>query len=432
MKKTISLIYLLIFGIGIITVNSQITTSTINVGSGVNQMSLTLTVNSNTSTVDFILSGPATKWFGFGFATTSMANGSYTILGNVSNGNPLEYNQINHSTPNLQSVQNLTNISSSTSGGVKTYTFSRAINTGDVNDYTFPTTITSFNVIWAYGSSTSLAYHSGKGVALVSMSNACNIPITNLAKLTECVGDSTVIFGNYQTQAGVYYDTLQSTNGCDSVLSQELVIGQPYFNQLPTINICNGDSVMVFGNWISQAGIYYDSLLSFANCDSVNKVVVNIPIVDTMVFESGNGLFANAFSTSYQWYDCQTNQAIAGETNHTFYPTQSGSYKVEITVLNCSEMSNCHSFIATGIENSEDITFKIWPNPANRFIQIEFDKEWNNVNFTLYAIDGTQVLQASLSRPSNRIAIDKLAKGLYFYKISNKNNLLKTQKLVIQ
>mgnify|MGYP002020411352 CR=1 FL=1 len=39
-----------------------------------------------------------------------------------------------------------------------------------------------------------------------------------------CIGDSAYLSSNYQTSSGVYYDTIQSINGCDSVVETLLII----------------------------------------------------------------------------------------------------------------------------------------------------------------------------------------------------------------
>lgn len=39
-----------------------------------------------------------------------------------------------------------------------------------------------------------------------------------------CTGDSILLGGSYQTMAGIYYDTLQTTSGCDSLLINDLSV----------------------------------------------------------------------------------------------------------------------------------------------------------------------------------------------------------------
>jgi gliding motility-associated-like protein len=61
-----------------------------------------------------------------------------------------------------------------------------------------------------------------------------------------CQGDSILLGGVFQNSAGNYYDTLQTINGCDSIIETVLVV-----NSLPTIStssdttICNGLTVNI-------------------------------------------------------------------------------------------------------------------------------------------------------------------------------------------
>ncbi len=164
---------------------------------------------------------------------------------------------------------------------------------------------------------------------------------TNLTDSVICQGDSSLIFGNYETVAGNYYDTLTSVaTGCDSILVQQLVVNPTYNNNLGTISICQGDSAMILGNYESVAGTYTDTLQSINGCDSIVSQTLNIdptPIVDLgndTTFCSGNSLTLDAGSgaTSYLWM----NNPIPSHQNQTFTVSTTGTYYVTATIGVCS------------------------------------------------------------------------------------------------
>lgn len=67
--------------------------------------------------------------------------------------------------------------------------------------------------------------------------------------------------------------------------------------------------------------------------------------------QSANQLFANQTGATYQWIDCDNNNApIDGETNQFFAPDYSGNFAVEVTVNGCSAISDCMPFVYTGVE----------------------------------------------------------------------------------
>jgi hypothetical protein len=430
MNNLLTIISVILFTFSFNYAQAQINQGTVTVGSGSNQMDMTITVNNPNSTVEISLSGPSTKWFGFGFATSSMGTGAYTILGNVASATPKEYNQMNHAAPSLQSTQNLANFTTNTSGGITTYTFTRPITTGDNNDFTFPSTTGSISLIWAYGSSTSMGIHSNRGTASINLTSICNIPVTVLPTLSVCQGDSAMIFGNYQHQANTYTNILTAANGCDSTISQTLVVNQPYAVQLADTSICLGDSIQLFGSWIKQGGTYIDSLLSMNGCDSINTIMVNTVIADTNVFVDATGLYANAFSTSYQWYDCATNLAIAGATTHDFHPTANGMYKVEVTVANCIKMSNCHGYYSVGINAINTQAIRLAPNPVDNNLSIELPTAETNYTFIIYAIDGREIMNSTMPSGSNQLELSGLESGMYIYQISNQSQNVKAGRFI--
>ena len=98
-----------------------------------------------------------------------------------------------------------------------------------------------------------------------------NDPVINI-----CNGDSALIYGSYQTGAGTYYDSLTSVLGCDSIHSTVLTINQIYNITDSALAVCSGDGIMIYGIFQTNAGIHYDSLTSILGCDSVRSTVLTI------------------------------------------------------------------------------------------------------------------------------------------------------------
>lgn len=118
--------------------------------------------------------------------------------------------------------------------------------------------------------------------------------LTNQQNVSICDGDSYMAAGALQTQAGTYYDTLSSHVGCDSIVITQLSIIQPSTSST-TLSICAGDSVFVGGAWQSTAGSYADTLVSSIGCDSIVTTQLSLiqPITTTenIVLCTGDSLF---------------------------------------------------------------------------------------------------------------------------------------------
>ena len=82
------------------------------------------------------------------------------------------------------------------------------------------------------------------------------------------VCDSLVWNNNTYSNSGFYYDTLQAVDGCDSIISLDLTINYS-FNVLDSIYRCTGDSVFLAGSFQITSGLYIDTLQSSSGCDSI-------------------------------------------------------------------------------------------------------------------------------------------------------------------
>jgi len=155
----------------------------------------------------------------------------------------------------------------------------------------------------------------------VSVTIYPSIPITNTNQ-SICQGDSIQIGGVFQTSAGTYYDSLQTINGCDSVLSITLSVNPIYLSNTND-TICQGDSVLIYGNYENTAGVYYDTLQTILGCDSVLAAT----------------LFLNAnFNTSQNQEICQGDSIILGGS----YQTIGGVYYDSLQTIN-----GCDSVLST-------------------------------------------------------------------------------------
>ena len=428
LRKSLVLITLILFSIA---TEAQIKSGTVSIGSGSTQMDLTITMNTNTSVVSYSIEGPASRWFAIGFGASSMSTSAYTIVSNVSSAISKEYNQAYHAAPILQATQNLINVVGTTAGGFKTYTFTRAMNTGDANDFIFTSATSSINIIWAYGATTTMSQHQSRGTTNIVLSNICNIPTTVLSVQNICMGDSALIFGKYEHIAGDYWDSLQTSIGCDSIVMQKLNVGQGFGQQLADTTLCQNDSIQIFGKWISQAGTYYDSLSSMYGCDSIYSITVHHIQIDTQVYISNNQLnAAYAFADHYQWYNCSNNQAINGANYTTFQPQQNGNYKVEIFSLGCDAISACHAVNWVGIESANKPNIQIGPNPTYNRLNITLPSGYPNSLIEIYSIDGQLMFVKNLNTAINVLDITNLASGMYTYRIYSKESIISLGKII--
>jgi hypothetical protein len=95
-------------------------------------------------------------------------------------------------------------------------------------------------------------------------------------QFTICDGDSVYAAGAFRTEAGTYLDTLHSVAGCDSIL-EILITLKPSVSTSSEVRICEGDSIMLGGAYQKEAGTYYDHFFNTSGCDSIieSKLVLD-------------------------------------------------------------------------------------------------------------------------------------------------------------
>jgi gliding motility-associated-like protein len=92
-----------------------------------------------------------------------------------------------------------------------------------------------------------------------------------------CSGQNyTLPNGNIVTQAGTYNVTLQTTNGCDSLITTVLAVSPP-ITSTQIASICAGQNyTLPNGNVVTVAGNYTSNLTTAGGCDSIVQVQLSV------------------------------------------------------------------------------------------------------------------------------------------------------------
>mgnify|MGYP000075835260 CR=1 FL=1 len=108
-----------------------------------------------------------------------------------------------------------------------------------------------------------------------------NVPRTDLTE-SICDGETYTVGTSNYTTTGMYADTLQAANGCDSIITLDLtVLDVPEIGL--TESICDGETYTVGTSDYTASGFYTDTLVAANGCDSIvmlDLTVLNVPEVD--------------------------------------------------------------------------------------------------------------------------------------------------------
>ncbi len=105
-------------------------------------------------------------------------------------------------------------------------------------------------------------------------------PDTTCTQQFICLGDTVHFFGTAVYSTGLYYHTLTSSQQCDSVVLLNLQVITPDTTNLQQ-NICLGDTLHFFGTPLHSPGIYYHTLAGVYQCDSIIRLNLNVLPPDT-------------------------------------------------------------------------------------------------------------------------------------------------------
>ncbi|RZJ32888.1 MAG: T9SS type A sorting domain-containing protein, partial [Flavobacterium sp.] len=246
------------------------------------------------------------------------------------------------------------------------------------------------------------------------------------------------------------YSVLVNNGTCASASSAAATVTVNQLPATPTISasgattFCEGGSVTLSsssatGNiWsngattqsitVSASG-NYSVLVNNGTCASAlsaaTSVVVNA-LPDAGVTQSGGVVTATQPGASYQWFTC-SNIAIPGETGQTFIPTEVGDYLVVVSNGDCSATSACISVTQLGTANFTHDYFRIYPNPVNDVLNIEYTGVLTKVE--LFNIAGQKLYSASANAGATQIDMSSLPAGIYLVKAAS-DNLSQTFKVV--
>ena len=105
--------------------------------------------------------------------------------------------------------------------------------------------------------------------------NISFLPNTDTLLLdTICIGESYVLGDSVYTEAGAYEYVFVASNGCDSTVSLQLAVLQPF--DTVTVDICEGEIYAFGGNNLSIAGTYVDTVQGPTGCQSIVQLELGV------------------------------------------------------------------------------------------------------------------------------------------------------------
>ncbi|MCW3125000.1 MAG: hypothetical protein JWO03_658 [Bacteroidetes bacterium] len=176
--------------------------------------------------------------------------------------------------------------------------------------------------------------------------------LTNISQ-SICHGSTFTFHGRVLSSAGIYRDTLATTDGCDSIVALSLSILVSDTGHIQQ-SICVGEHIIFNGVEIGTAGIYSDTLTASTGCDSIVRLTLSVqpdPVAGFILHPVGDSLYVGAITVISTAQDANSiswklNDQVVTLENDSFLPvTASGDYCVRqevISLLGCADtMQKC-------------------------------------------------------------------------------------------
>lgn len=216
--------------------------------------------------------------------------------------------------------------------------------------------------------------------------------LTELDPVSICIGDSALIYDEFRFIEGVYYDTLTSLNGCDSIISQELV---QYL--VPTITYdLPGDSETI----------------------CIDEGVITLSTTPTGGEFTGETVVDNQFDPILA--------GIGEHIVHYYLEYDDGCIFIDSLVL---LVVDC---LSIPIENLTNIT--IYPNPFSDFTTIDFEHELKGDNqLIIHNTLGQEVYRnENINATKINLTKKELGTGVYLISLVTNYETVFTAKLIVQ
>lgn len=155
------------------------------------------------------------------------------------------------------------------------------------------------------------------------------------------------------------------------------------------------------------AGVYGVTATDHLGCTASAEVVVTAQVFapDSEIELDGNMLTVAETGASYQWIDCDTGLPVAGATEQTFTPAQSGVYAVVLGSGACRDTSHCVTVVivssAEVVEHAEPAS--AFPNPNDGWFTLRLP---GPAEVMLYDATGKAIFLAQYAAGEHRLRLD--------------------------
>ena len=219
-----------------------------------------------------------------------------------------------------------------------------------------------------------------------------------------CEGTTYSENGFEQSEAGTYTQTLQTSNGCDSIVTLNLSM-KPNSTTTFTATVCEGTVYTENGFNASETGIYTRTMESANGCDST----ITLDLTVNPSYQIGVLAIINRGETY---------------TNFGFNESEAGTYTQHLqTVDGCDSTIMLTLVVMMSLDDTtvDEKAFIFYPNPAKSFVILEFETLHESERVQIFDMRGRRVktAEAGAGKKQMQIDVSDLSEGTYIIRFGN-------------
>ena len=225
--------------------------------------------------------------------------------------------------------------------------------------------------------------------------------------------------------SSIQYYAVASYNSCTYTSLSDSIKVVTSISNIINADFCAGSTYMFNGSAVTVGGIYFDTLLSAGGCDSIVTLNLTMKSLNKLTNLVGKTITSAQAGATYQWINCGDNSIIAGATSQSFTADTTGSYAVVVTFNGCSDTSLCVAISTAGLPNLSDLyNVSLYPNPTSDQVTITSDVLLNDIQVT--DLNGKVILSQKVNGVSASLNLSNVESGIYMVILnSDKGSLTK-------
>ena len=240
--------------------------------------------------------------------------------------------------------------------------------------------------------------------SIVTLNLTVNSALTSIINTEICEGTTYSENGFEQSEAGTYTQTLQTSNGCDSIVTLNLSM-KPNSTTTFTATVCESTVYTENGFNASETGIYTRTMESANGCDST----ITLDLTVNPSYQIGVLAIINRGETY---------------TNFGFNESEAGTYTQHLqTVDGCDSTIMLTLVVMMSLDDTmiDENAFIFYPNPAKDFVILEFETLHESERVQIFDMRGRRVktAEAGAGKKQMQIDVSDLSEGTYIIRFGN-------------